>query len=145
MADNGAYGYHVGETINGTTSGFYNILSSSGTIIQAAGTLYDISYFRFDKSKTYTPVYDFSASYGYNSGTNGLNQDLTTSSTGAQYHPFGDGGTYEANIALAVGSAGTINSNSHAADQGIDLRDISFAAQTTLAFRPMNPTPAVRW
>ncbi|HUI26666.1 MAG TPA: NF038122 family metalloprotease, partial [Candidatus Kryptonia bacterium] len=70
VADSGQYGYHVGETINGTSQGFYTITGSLGLTSQASGTVYDTSYFDVTSQQTYAPAYGATyASAGYKSGT----------------------------------------------------------------------------
>jgi len=52
VADDGTYGYHVGETINGTSSGSYNIYASAGSTSEAVGTVYDTSYYDVTSNQT---------------------------------------------------------------------------------------------
>jgi Cadherin-like/CARDB len=112
VADNGSYGYSVGETVYGTTQGYYYIYSSAGATSEAAGTVSETYYYDSYNGLAYTPSYTAA-------GTAGLNKDLDYVYSNAEYQAYGYGGYYEAGttsltepkstLPVANGGAATIS------------------------------------
>ncbi len=105
VADDGTYGYAVGETVNGTTKGYYYIYASAGSTSEAAGTVSDTSYYDVFTGTTYTPYYHANQSY---SGTTGLNTDFDYIFSNNVYQSFGYGGAYEPDATMLTEPKSTL-------------------------------------
>lgn len=92
VADNGSYGYFVGESYF-TSYGYYEVTGSSGfSTSEANGAVQVTSYYDSNSKKSYTPYYDWQ---GNADGSSGLTSeyDSTYGASGSQ--SFGEG-KYEA-------------------------------------------------
>jgi hypothetical protein len=88
VADDGTYGYFVGETIKGS-KGFYQIYNSSGVTTQSVGAVTDIYYHDVPSNHYYTPATPVASTTGL-----GLDGD-SIHGIDQQDHLFGWSGFYE--------------------------------------------------
>lgn len=95
VADDGSYGYHIGETIsaNGTFGGTYTITAFAGGTTQAAGTVSVAYYYDASSGQVYTPYY---AMLGSTDGPSGLGSEFDAITGANGMLSFGNGGAYEA-------------------------------------------------
>jgi hypothetical protein len=100
VADNGTYGYHVGQRINGANGGLYAIIGSEGATSRPAGTVFDYSYYDAASGQRMTPFYSNRDGHAIGLGL-GIEHDYVLCVDGV-YRPFGSGGAFEATVPIAA-------------------------------------------
>ncbi len=93
VVDDGRFGYHVGQQIDGANGGYYYIYGNAGSTNQAVGTVTETVYID-SANQNHAPVY--TSIFGHSLG-NGLGNDHDyVEDVNHALHAFGSGGAYEA-------------------------------------------------